>query len=172
MQSLNRIAYISVFTAASIALFVVESLFPTPIPGIRLGLANIFILLALIFFGLGDALLIGMLKSITGSLILGRLFTPSFLFSISGTIFSTFVMWLIITARRLPFSLLGISIIGAEVHIMTQLVLAVTIFLPDISLIYISPIYILFSIITGSVTGFSAYWVYLKTRRRFKLCID
>ncbi len=167
MQLLNRIAYISVFTSASIAIFVVESLFPTPIPGIRLGLANIFILLALIFFGLGDALLIGILKSITGSLILGRLFTPAFLFSLSGTITSTFIMWLIINSR-LPFSLLGISIIGAEVHIMTQLALAATIFLPDISLIYISPIYILFSIITGSITGFSAYWIYLKTRRRFE----
>jgi heptaprenyl diphosphate synthase len=168
MQSLSRIAYLSVFTSASIALFVVESLFPTPIPGIRLGLANIFILLALIFFGLGDALLIGILKSITGSLILGRLFTPTFLFSLSGTITSTLIMWLIINTR-LPFSLLGISIIGAEVHIMTQLVLAASIFLPDISLIYISPIYILFSIITGSITGFSAYCIYLKTRRRFEL---
>jgi heptaprenyl diphosphate synthase len=171
MQSLNRIAYLSVFTSASITLFVVESLFPTPIPGIRLGLANIFILLALIFFGLRDALLIGILKSITGSLILGRLFTPAFLFSLSGTFFSTFVMWLIITIPS-PFSLLGISIIGAEIHIMTQLVLAATLFLPDISLIYVSPIYILFSIITGSVTGLSSYWVYLKTRRRFELCID
>lgn len=166
MQSLNRIAFLSVFTAASIALFVIESLFPTPIPGIRLGLANIFVLLALIYFGLKEALLIGILKSIIGSLILARLLTPTFIFSISGTIASTFIMWLVIKSR-LPFSLLGISIIGAEAHIITQLILAVSIFLPGVSFFYISPIYILSSIITGSVTGILTYLFYSKTKRRF-----
>jgi heptaprenyl diphosphate synthase len=171
MQSLNRIAFLSVFTAASITLFVIESLFPTPIPGIRLGLANIFILLALIFFGLKEALLIGILKSIMGSLILARLLTPTFIFSISGTMASTFIMWLIIKSR-LPFSLLGISIMGAESHIITQLFLATSIFLPGISFFYISPIYILSSIITGSLTGILTYLLYSKTKRRYKFCVD
>jgi heptaprenyl diphosphate synthase len=171
MQSLNRIAYLSVFTAASISIFVVESLFPTPIPGIRLGLANIFILLALIFFGLKEALLIGILKSVIGSLILARLLTPTFIFSISGTMASTFLMWLIINAR-LPFSLLGISIIGAEAHIMIQLILATSFFLPQISFFYISHIYILSSIITGSTTGILTYFIYSKTKRRYKFCVD
>ena len=170
MQSLNRIAYLSVFIAASISLFVVESLFPTPIPGIRLGLANIFILLALIYFGLKEALLIGILKSVAGSLILGRLFAPAFIFSISGTAVSTFIMWLIIKPRS-PFSLLGISIIGAEAHITVQLLIATAIFLPGISLFYIFPIYIISSIITGSVTGILTYSIYLKTKRRYKFCV-
>jgi heptaprenyl diphosphate synthase len=171
MQSLNRIAFISVFTATSISLFVIESLFPAPIPGIRLGLANIFILLALIFFGLKEALLIGILKSIIGSLILARLLTPSFIFSAGATMASTFIMWLIINTR-LPFSLLGISIIGAEAHIMTQLFIAASIFFPGVSFFYISPIYVLSSIITGSVTGFLTYLIYSKTKRRYGFCVD
>jgi heptaprenyl diphosphate synthase len=171
MQSLNKIAYISIFTAASISLFVVESLFPTPIPGIRLGLANIFILLALIFLGLKEAIFIGIFKSILGSLILARLFTPSFIFSISGTLVSTCIMWAVIKSR-LPFSLLGISILGAETHIITQLFLAISIFLPGISLFYISPIYILSSLITGSVVGILTYFIYSKTKRRNKFCVD
>ncbi len=171
MQSLNKIAYISIFTAASISLFVVESLFPTPIPGIRLGLANIFILLALIFLGLKEAIFIGIFKSILGSLILARLFTPSFIFSISGTLISTCIMWAVIKSR-LPFSLLGISILGAETHIITQLFLAISIFLPGISLFYISPIYILSSLITGSVVGILTYFIYSKTKRRNKFCVD
>jgi heptaprenyl diphosphate synthase len=161
MQSLNRIAFLSVFTAASITLFVIESFFPIPIPGIRLGLANIFILLALIFFGLKEALLIGILKSIIGSLILARLLTPSFLFSISGTMVSTVIMWFIINSR-LPLSLLGISIIGAEAHIL----------LPRVSFFYISPIYVLSAIITGSVTGFLTYLIYSKTERRYGFCAN
>ena len=171
MQSLNRIALLSVFTAASITLFVTESFFPISIPGIRLGLANIFILLALIFFGLKEALLIGILKSIIGSLIMARLLTPAFIFSISGTIASTFTMWLIIKSR-LPFSLLGISIIGAETHIIIQLLIATSIFLPGISFFYISPIYVLTSIITGSVTGFLTYLIYSKTERRYGFCTN
>jgi len=171
MQSLNKIAYLSVFTAASVSLFVVESLFPTPLPGVRLGLANIFILLALIFIGLKEALFIGLMKSIIGSLILARLFTPSFIFSISGTLLSTCIMWAIIKSR-LPFSLLGISIIGAETHVMAQLFLAVSIFLPGNSLFYIFPIYILSSLITGSVVGILTYFMYSKTKRRHKFCED
>jgi heptaprenyl diphosphate synthase len=171
MRSLNRITFLSVFTAASISLFVIESLFPTPIPGVRLGLANIFVLLALIYFGLKEALYIGILKSIIGSLILARLLTPTFIFSISGTMVSTFIMWLVINSRS-PFSLLGISVIGAEAHIVTQLLLATSIFLPGISFFYISPIYILSSIITGSVTGFFTYLLYSKTKRRYKFCVD
>ena len=171
MQSLNRIAYLSVFTAASISIFVVESLFPTPIPGIRLGLANIFILLALIFFGIKEAFLIGILKSVIGSLILARLLTPTFIFSISGTVLSTFVMWLILNTR-LPFSLLGISIIGAEANVIIQLVIATSIFLPGVSFFRISPIYILSSIITGSITGTLTYLIYSKIKRRYKLCVD
>jgi len=171
MQSLNRIAFLSIFIAASIVVFVVESMFPTPIPGIRLGLANIFILLALLFYGIKEAFLIGMLKSILGSLILGRLFTPSFLFSLSGTAVSIMVMWLILKSK-MPFSLMGISIIGAEAHTMTQLILATSIFLPGISFLYISPIFIISSLITGSVVGIITYLIYSKTERRFKFCVD
>lgn len=171
MQSLNRIAFISVFTAASITLFVIESFFPISVPGIRLGLANIFILLTLILFGLKEALLVGILKSTIGSLILARLFTPAFIFSISGTITSAFIMWFIIKSR-LPFSLLGISIIGAESHIIIQLLLATSIFLPGISFFYISPVYVLTSIITGSVTGFLTYLIYSKTERRYRFCVN
>jgi heptaprenyl diphosphate synthase len=170
MQSLNKIAYVSVFTAASISFFVIESLFPTLIPGIRLGLANIFILLALIFLGLKEAIFIGILKSVIGSLVLARLFTPSFIFSISGTLVSTFMMWAIIKSR-LPFSLLGISIVGAEIHIITQLFIAISIFLPGISFSYISPIYILSSLIAGSVVGILTYFIYSKTKRRHKFCV-
>jgi heptaprenyl diphosphate synthase len=171
MQSLNRIAFLSIFIAASIVVFVVESMYPTPIPGIRLGLANIFILLALLSYGIKEAFLIGMLKSILGSLILGRLFTPSFLFSLSGTAVSIMVMWLILKSK-MPFSLLGISIIGAEAHTMTQLILATSIFLPCISFLYISPIFIISSLITGSVVGIITYLIYSKTERRFKFCVD
>ena len=171
MQSLNRIAFISIFTAASIVIFVVESLFPTPIPGIRLGLANIFILLALIFYGIKEAFLIGMLKSILGSLILARLFTPAFIFSLSGTAVSIMIMWLILKSK-MPFSILGISIVGAETHTITQLIIATSIFLPGVSFLYISPIFIISSLITGSVVGIITYLVYSKTKRRFKFCVD
>ncbi len=171
MQSLNRIAFLSLFTAASITIFVIESLFPTPIPGIRLGLANIFILLALIFFGIKEALLIGILKSVIGSLILARLFAPAFLFSICGTILSSLAMWLILKSS-LPFSILGISVMGAEVHIISQLLLATNIFLPNTSFLFVYPIFILSSVITGSITGILTYLIYSNIKRRVKFCIN
>lgn len=171
MQSLNRIGYITVFSAASISIFVIESFFPTPLPGIRIGFANIFILLALIFFGLKESLLIGILKSLIGSLVLAKLFSPTFLFSMSGTLISTLAMWTILKSK-LPISLIGISIIGAEVHIITQLLIATSFFLPQVSFFYLSPIYILVSLITGSITGIFSFQVYTKLKRRIKICAN
>jgi heptaprenyl diphosphate synthase len=165
MQSQNRIAYISTFTAATIALFSIETLFPKPAPGIRLGLANIFILLVLLTYGYKEALLVGVLKSVIGSIILGRFLSPSFLLSISGTMVSISVMWVSIKYFKV-LSLVGISILGAESHIITQILIVSSLFLGKTSIQYLLPPYILMALIAGSLTGFITYWLFTKFRRK------
>ncbi|MCK4226166.1 Gx transporter family protein [candidate division WOR-3 bacterium] len=167
MQSLNRIAYISIFTAGAISLFVVESLIPQPIPGMRLGLANIFILLVLLTFGFREALLVGILKSVVGSLIIARLLTPSFLFSISGTIMSIIVMALAVKYLK-TVSLVGISILGAETHTFTQILIAAFLFFGKASFVYLLVPFVLLSLITGSITGMCTYWLYERTEGKIE----
>ncbi|MEA1913547.1 MAG: Gx transporter family protein [candidate division WOR-3 bacterium] len=168
MELQSKIAYISVFTAASISIFVVESYIPQPIPGIRLGLANIFILLTIIYFGFKEGFLVGILKSFMGSLLLGRLLSPSFLFSISGTIMSVIIMWLAIKFGK-HISLLGISILGAEIHTITQILLATTLFFPEASFTYLLPIYVLSALVAGSITGTISYWLFTKLERKIEI---
>lgn len=165
MQLQNRIAYISIFTAATIALFAIETYIPRPAPGIRLGLANIFILLVLLSYGYKEALLVGILKSVIGSIILGRLLSPSFLLSISGTIVSITIMEIAIRYVR-GLSLVGISILGAESHIITQILIISSLFLGKASIYYLLPPYILLSLITGSITGVVTYLLFTRFKRR------
>lgn len=168
MQLQNRIAHISVFTAATVSLFVIESLIPRPVPGIRLGLANIFILLVLLNYGYKEALLVGILKSVIGSIVIGRLFTPSFLLSISGTIVSVTIMGIAVRYGR-GLSLIGISILGAESHTITQVLIISVLFLGKASLSFLLPTFVLLSLITGSITGISAYWLYTKLERKVEI---
>jgi len=165
MQLQNRIAYISTFTAATIALFAIETLFPKPAPGIRLGLANIFILIVLLTYGYKEALLVGLLKSVVGSIILGCFLSPSFLLSISGTMVSISVMWISIRYIK-GLSLVGISILGAESHIITQILIMSSLFFGKTSIQYLLPPYILLSLIAGSLTGIIAYWLFTKFKRK------
>jgi len=168
MQLQNRIAYLSIFTAATISLFIIESFIPQPVPGIRLGLANIFILLVLLNYEFKEAMIVGILKSIVGSLIIGRLLSPSFLLSISGTVVSITVMTVAVRYIR-GISLVGISILGAESHIITQLLLTSSLFLGKASFNYLLPPFVLLSLITGSITGMIAYLLYSKIEGRIEV---
>lgn len=165
MQLQNRTAYISLFTAAAISLFVIETFIPRPVPGIRLGLANIFILLVLVLFGFKEAMMVGMFKVIAGNLLIGRLLTPSFIFSISGTIMSVVVMYLAEKYGK-KISFVGISILGAEAHTTTQVLLASRLFLGNSSFLYLLSPFVILSLITGSITGVCAYWLYIMVERR------
>lgn len=168
MELHTKISYLSIFSAAAISIFVVESLFPISIPGVRLGLSNIFILLALIHFGLSGGLIIGIFKVIIGSLIVGKLLTPSFIFSLSGTMVSIAIMYPAIKYIK-QLSILGISVLGAEFHVITQLVIATYLFFPESSFIYLSPIYIISALVTGSIIGIITYLIHIKIKGQIEI---
>ncbi len=168
MQLQSRIAYLSVFTAAAISLFVIESFIPKPAPGIRLGLANIFILLVLLSCGFKEALLVGILKSVVGSLIIAHFLSPSFLLSISGTIVSVTIMGIAVRYIR-GLSLVGISILGAESHTFTQVLIASNLFLGKVSFTYLLLPFVLLSLVSGSIIGIISYWLYSKLERKIEI---
>jgi heptaprenyl diphosphate synthase len=82
------------FISAALVLHVVEGMLPVPfaVPGIKLGLANIVTLIAIMFFGFKDVLLIVILRCLMDSLFGGSI--SAFLFSVTGGILSSVVMWL------------------------------------------------------------------------------
>ncbi|MDI6641894.1 MAG: Gx transporter family protein, partial [Elusimicrobiota bacterium] len=94
MAGTSKWVKISYLIACGIVLQVGESLFPHPIPGVRLGLANISTLLALNFFGFSAGFYVALMRPLIGSLFLGSFLSPAFILSFSGSVVSCFVMWI------------------------------------------------------------------------------
>ncbi len=160
MRLRNRhIALIALFSASAVVCYVVESFIPHPLPWVRFGFGNIVVLIALYLLGFRTSFLIALMKSLIGALIVGNLLSPAFLFSIAGSISSVLVMALVLAIPRTPFSPFGISIIGAVSHNLAQLVIAALLFIGLREVLFLFPVFIVISMITGSITGFIALFV-------------
>ncbi len=156
MKSTSRYINIAMLSAAGSVLFIVETLIEAPFPWIRLGLANIVTLIALQWWGLKEAFAVVVLRVFIGSLIIGRLFHPVFFLSISGSLTAAFVMALAMQYNEKLFSLIGISIIGATVKNMTQLSVVYLIYIRQITVFYLIPLFLFISIVSGFLVGIAA----------------
>jgi len=139
--------------AQATALHYLESLFPNPvpIPGVKLGLANIVTLVALVVFDFRTALQITVLRAILGSLLAGTLFGMGFLMSFAGAVTAAAVMALALRVCNI-LGVVGISILGAAFHNIGQLAMATFVLhFPGIFL-YL-PLMLVFSVPTGLLTG-------------------
>ena len=89
-------AVLSIYIAIAFIFSYIENLFPLPIPfpGIKLGLANLVIVLALCQFGLPYAFAISLLRNLLNAFTFGSLF--GFFYSLAGSIASLFVMYLLL----------------------------------------------------------------------------
>jgi len=76
------------YAAAAIALTVVEAAIPTPLPGVKPGLANIVTLVVLARYGWADAVWVTLLRVVAGSLMLGQFLAPGFFLSLAGSVAS------------------------------------------------------------------------------------
>jgi len=149
----RKITLVAIFSAIAVVIYVVESFIPRPLPWLRFGFGNIIVLIALYLFGFKISLFIGILKSFLGALIVGNLFTPAFLFSLSGGIVSVSVMAIILSLFPRLFSPLGLSVWGAAAHNSTQLLIASILLVGKVEVMYLLPFFILLSVITGTITG-------------------
>lgn len=152
----QKLTTIAVLVALAVVLHLFEALIPLPIPipGVKLGLANIITLLALVLFDFKTAFLIAVLRTVLGSLLSGTLFNIAFFMSFSGAIAAACLMALLL---RLPlshsgFSILGISMAGAAAHNLGQLAVAAML-IRHTGIFYYLPILLLSSIPTGFLTG-------------------
>src|SRR3990172_2399552 len=112
-MGLREMVYLSLLATFAIAVHSLEMVFPSPLPWLRLGLANIMTLVTLILFGIKAALFVTTIRVLVGSFILGSFLNPGFFLSLSGGITSTLAMGLIISLFKNAFSPVGISLIGA-----------------------------------------------------------
>ena len=144
---------IALLGAFCLFLSALEYMIPKPLPFLRIGLANLPLMLALDIFSFPKFLILIFIKVIGQGLITGTLFSYVFLFSLSGTFLSASVMFLMRRAfgyERLSF--IGIGAAGAFVSNAAQLALA-WFFIFQENIRYIAPPFLIVGIITGLVLG-------------------
>ncbi len=158
MKNLKRTCILSMLLAMAIVLNMVETLIPIFIPGVKLGLANIIILIMLYEFKPTEALIVNLLRIIIVGLIRSTLLSPTFLMSLTGGILSYLLMLLF--SRGKIFSPIGVSVLGAVGHTVGQIVIAI-ILLDTTAVVYYLPLIALLSVFTGVFSGILAR-AYLK----------
>jgi heptaprenyl diphosphate synthase len=163
--STRHLVLLSMLSACGLIFFVFESFLPL-LPWLRPGLGNVATVLALMIFGFGDAVKVTLLRIILGALVLGRLFTPVFLFALSGGIASVLIMALVIRYTKQVFGPVGISVLGAVAHNMVQLFVAYLLFVKSMEIFIFIPVFLAAGVITGAAVGFVAFMVFEKTINR------
>ncbi|MEQ1667020.1 MAG: Gx transporter family protein [Sulfuriferula sp.] len=151
----HRIAYMA---ALAIVLMLMEAALPSPIPGVKPGLANIVTLLVLQQYGLRAAVWVTGLRVVAGSMLLGSFLTPGFVLSLSGALASLAIL---AVARYLPgryFGMVSLSILAAFAHIAAQLTVVSAWLMPSVNVFYLSPAFALaagvFGLSNGLITAY------------------
>ncbi len=147
----SRVAFLGLFTAFAMILSFVESQIPTfvAIPGIKLGLPNIAIIIILYRFGWKEASIVSLLRVILTSLLFGTVL--SMLYSIAGAVLSLVAMILL----KKFLSTVTISVIGGVCHNIGQILVAILV-TETSQLLYYLPVLIISGVIAGIVVGIIA----------------
>jgi len=148
----KQISVCALLTAMALALSYLENLFPLslaiPLPGVKLGLANIVTLFALYALGAGQALLILLARCFLGSLFAGNM--NALLFSLFGGLCALVTMSVLSQFHGL--SVYGVSVGGAAAHNCGQIAAAV-LTLGNAAPLYYLPLLLAVSLLTGAITG-------------------
>lgn len=166
-KDIKDIVYTALLVSMALAVSLIERMIPLPftMPGAKLGLSNMIIMVTLIIYGFGRGMLVATLKSVLLMMIVG--FGPSFIYSFTGAIFSTIMMWIsykYFSQKWKVFSIIGVSIIGAVSHNFAQVTTAAYI-LKSLMLYTYFPFLTIIAIVTGYFVGLGSANVASHLRR-------
>lgn len=149
----NRVAYFGVFSALALIFSYVESLIPFSIgiPGVKLGLANLIIVIALYKVPLSQVYLLCVVKVLLSGFLFGNYF--SILYSLVGGLLSLSVM--AVLKKTGEFSVAGISIAGGVFHNIGQLIVAMFV-VETFQVVYYIPVLLIAGLLTGFLIGITA----------------
>lgn len=149
----TKVAYFGVFTALALIFSYVESLIPISIgiPGVKLGLANLIIVIALYKLPLKQVYLLSVTRVLLSGFLFGNYF--SIIYSLAGGLLSLTVMALL--KRKGGFSITGISIAGGVFHNLGQLLVAMLV-VETYQVSYYFPVLLVAGLATGFLIGIIA----------------
>lgn len=152
-----RIALVALLTAVSLIVFVVENAFPPLIlPGAKLGLANLFTLLALVILTPIDALFIFLIRAVLGNIIVGN--PSALLYSIPAGLIALAVSAVLVRSCMDKLSIVSISVASAVIHNVVQnLVFCLT--SGSTAVLTYTPYLAMLGVLSGVIVGLTAYFI-------------
>jgi heptaprenyl diphosphate synthase len=151
---MKKLTLNSMLISLAVVLSYVERFIPleliVPLPGIKLGFANIVTMFALFFLGIPSAITVTVLRCLLTSLLFGGM--SSLLYSLSGAFFALNVMILLKLGYNKFFSLLGISMGGAAAHNTGQIIMA-SLMMRNTAIFSYLPFLLLTGLGTGLITA-------------------
>lgn len=155
-KSTRRLAFGAMFTALALIFSYVEFLIPlpVPVPGIKLGLANLVIIIAIYRMGFKYAFTINCVRIIASGLLFSGVF--GMLYSFAGGILSLVVMYILYRTKL--FSMVGVSMAGGVMHNLGQLLTACLI-VSNIRLMSYFAVLLVSGLISGILIGIVAYQI-------------
>lgn len=153
----SKLSRLALLVAAGLALFVFESLMPRPLPWVKPGLAQIATLIALYLWGWQEAVLVVVARVLLGSLLTGSFASPAFWLALPAGVAAAVVMALVRCAGGGAVGMAGVSVIGALVHNLVQLLLIRALWAPGPGLLYLLPLVWLPAVLTGLLVGLAAH---------------
>jgi len=143
----------ALMVAMGVILHRLEAMLPLPTPWIKLGLANLMTLMALIYLGTQEAFIVTLVRVILGSILGGTFLGPTFFLSLAGGVASTTIMCWIYNRGKGPFSLIGVSVCGAYTHTFVTAVCVYLFLIKQTSFFILLPFFFSLALITGIFTG-------------------
>ena len=148
--------HIAKMAAVALGLTVLENAIPSPLPGVKPGLANIITLIVLSRFGWRAAAWVSLLRVVAGSLLFGNFLAPGFFLSLSGAVCSLAVLALSLHLPQRWFGPVTDSILAAFAHIAGQMTVVYLWLIPHSGIAYLIPIFAIASLVFGTVNGLIA----------------
>ena len=155
--SARRMATLAVLTAMSLITFMIESLFPPLfIPGAKMGLSNIFSLLALFVLGPSEAIVLVLVRTTLGSVFTGNIST--LMYSMTAGLVSVIVSTVLVEFAYPKVSIVAISVVAAVIHNLTQNTVFCLVSNTPEMFLYM-PWLALLGVLAGVIVGFAVWFI-------------
>jgi heptaprenyl diphosphate synthase len=148
--------HVAKMAAVALGLTVLENAIPSPLPGVKPGLANIVTLIVLQRYGWRMAAWVSLLRVIAGSLLFGNFLAPGFFLSLSGAVFSLAALAISMHLPQRWFGAVTHSILAAFAHIAGQMMVVYLWLIPHSGIAYLIPIFATAALVFGTVNGIIA----------------
>ena len=154
MYKIRKLTLLANFLAIAIVLNIIESSINLiPVPGAKLGFANVVTLIVIYVYSFKDGMILTISRVLLVSILSGRLLGPTFYMSLSGAVVSTIAMGFF---KHLNFfGVLGVSVLGSIFHTIGQIIAGIFVIGSLLVLAYL-PIMLFLAIPAGILTGIIA----------------